>query len=112
MHENGTNNISHNEDAPPPGDNWEVVSTSNEPATSIDGAASSSAEAFVVGAAGGGGRGVATNGGETGPTQHNLVRAQFSVGLPSDRKFLKNLGDNTFHIFLIFYLPCFVSCRI
>ena len=26
---------------------WEVVSTSNEPATSIDGAANSSAEAFV-----------------------------------------------------------------
>lgn len=31
------------------GDNaWEVVSTSNEPATSIDGAANSSAEAFVM----------------------------------------------------------------
>ena len=31
------------------GDNaWEVVSTSNEPATSIDGAATSSAEAFVM----------------------------------------------------------------
>ena len=31
------------------GDNaWEVVSTSNEPATSIDGAANSSAEAYVM----------------------------------------------------------------
>ena len=39
-------NTSHNEAA---GDNtWEVVSTSNEPATSIDGAANSSAEAFVI----------------------------------------------------------------
>ena len=32
-----------------PTDNtWEVVSTSNEPATSIDGSANSSAEAFVM----------------------------------------------------------------
>jgi len=39
-------NTSHNESS---GDNaWEVVSTSNEPATSIDGAANSSAEAFVM----------------------------------------------------------------
>ena len=40
------NNVTQNEQA---GENsWEVVSTSNEPATSIDGAANSSAEAFVL----------------------------------------------------------------
>ena len=41
----GSNN-SQNE--PASESNWEVVSTSNEPATSIDGAANSSAEAFVI----------------------------------------------------------------
>ena len=44
--ESYNNSATNNESA---GDNaWEVVSTSNEPATSIDGAHNSSAEAYVV----------------------------------------------------------------
>ena len=42
------NSSSATQDEPAGDNNWEVVSTSNEPATSIDGAANSSAEAFVL----------------------------------------------------------------
>ena len=47
---------------------WEIVSTSNEPATSIDGSTNSSAEAFVAGTSSQ--RGSLQ---QPGLTQHNMV---------------------------------------
>ena len=59
------------------GDNtWEVVSTSTEPATSIDGSANSSAEAFVVGTNNQHGSGFNRDSEQPGLTQHNMVRSK------------------------------------